>query len=160
MFHEPSFWVTASFVLLIITLYKPVGRILGEGLDGRANRVQGELDEALRLKEEAQALLASYQRKQKEALEEAEAIVAHAEAEAKRIRSSSEAELEGAINKRVDMAMQKIATYEAAILQEIRYNAVDVTGSTVRSLVQEKIGAKDAEQLVAESIQEIGKKLN
>ena len=160
MFHEPIFWVAASFILLIFVLFKPVGRILALGLDGRARRVQRELDEALKLKEEAQALLASYQRKQKEVIEEAENIVAYAEEEAKRIRKTSEKSLEESVNKRVELAMQKINTYEATVLQEIRCHAVDIAVSTVRALVQENVNAKAAEALVSQSIQEVNKKLN
>ena len=160
MFHDPQFWVALAFVLFVILVYKPVGKILISTLDGRSAKIQRELDEALRLKDEAQALLTSYQRKQKEATEEAQKIIKNAESEAKRIIVEAEQNLEENLNKKIQIAMQKISTYEHAVMQEVRTNSIDVAMGTVRSLVKEKLNKEISEQLVTRAIGEMNKKLH
>lgn len=160
MFHSEVFWVGVSFFLFVALVFRPVGRILVSALDKRAARIQEELNEALRLKEEAQALLASYQRKQKEVVEEAANIIAHAEEESKRIAEESAKQLEESVNKRIGMAMEKIAGYEASVLQEIRSNAVDIAVSTMRSLIAENMNKEMAEELIDDAILDVEKKLH
>ncbi|PIR38436.1 MAG: F0F1 ATP synthase subunit B [Alphaproteobacteria bacterium CG11_big_fil_rev_8_21_14_0_20_39_49] len=160
MFYDPTFWVAVSFVVFIALVYKPVGNLIVDALDKRSLRIKNELGEALRLKEEAQALLASYQRKQKEMAEEAESIVAEAEAEAKRIAKEAEKELDITLNKRVEMAMQKIAAYEASIVQQVKDNSVDIAISTVRAIVMDTLNKEASEELIGHAISGIGKKLH
>lgn len=158
-FNE-SFWVAVSFFIFVALVYKPVGNLIVKALDERAIRIKNELGEALRLKEEAQALLASYQRKQKEMAEEAESIVAEAEAEAKRIAKEFEEELDVALNKRVELAMQKIAAYEAAVIQQVKNDAVDIAISTVRSIVMDNLNKEASDELIGKAISGIDKKLH
>ncbi len=160
MFQNPQFWVALSFVLFVIAVFKPVGKILAASLDNRSAKIQKELDEALRLREEAQELLASYQRKQKEAAEEAQKIIANAENESKRIIIEAEKHLEENLNKKIQLAMQKIASYEQSVLQEVRTNSIDVAISTVRSLIKEKLNKEIAENLVSRAVTEMNKKLH
>jgi F-type H+-transporting ATPase subunit b len=156
----PEFWVSVAFVIFVASVFKPVGKILVNALDGRALKIKNELGEALRLKEEAQALLASYQRKQREVVEEAESIIKEAEAEAKRIARDSEIELDNALNKRVEVAMQKIAAYEAAVIQQVKNNSVDIAISTVRAMVIDNINKDVAEGLITHAIVDMGRKLH
>lgn len=160
MFHNPQFWVALSFVIFVAAAFKPVGKIIIAALDGRANKIQKDLDEALRLKEEAQALLASYQRKQKEAVEEADRIVKNAESEAARIIDEAEKNLEENLNKKIQLAMQKIATYEQSVMQEVRMNSIDIAIGTVRKLAKERLTAEISESLVNRAINEMNKKLH
>lgn len=160
MFHDPQFWVALSFVLFVLAVFKPIGKIMGSALDNRSAKIQKELDEALRLKEEAQALLASYQRKQKEAAEEAKNIIKHAQEEAKRITLEAENSLEENLNKKIQLAMQKIASYEHSVMQEVRTNSIDIAVSTVRNLVKEKLSKEVADGLVTRAINEMNKKLH
>ena len=89
---EAEFWVAAAFVIFVAVLgYFGVHRMLVKGIDDRRDRIKAELDEARRLKEEAQALLAQYRSKQQEAEREAQAIVASAKAEAERLAAAAEA---------------------------------------------------------------------
>jgi len=82
---QPEFWVAASFVAFFVVVWKPLRSALVGGLDARAERIRKELDEAQRLREEAQTLLADFQRKQRDAIQEAETIVARARGEAERL---------------------------------------------------------------------------
>lgn len=160
MVLDAAFWVAVSFVVFIALVFKPVGRILATMLDDRAARIKNELGEALRLKEEAQALLASYQRKQKEVLEEAENILIEAEAEAHRIAHHAERGLDEALNKRIELAMQKIATYEATVIQDVKNRAIDVAIQTVRAIIIENLEKDRADQLVTQAIADMGKRLH
>ena len=81
---DQTFWVALAFVMFIAVVYKPVSRKMAAALDARAEKIKQELDEAVRLREEAQALLAGYERRQNEALKEAEDILGHAREEAER----------------------------------------------------------------------------
>src|ERR1700736_706142 len=92
--HDPEFWVLVAAVIFVAVVFKPVGRALTGGLDARAARIRAELDEARRLREEAEQLVATYRAKQQEAAGEAEAIVTHAKTEAERIAAQSARDLE------------------------------------------------------------------
>lgn len=155
-----SFWVAVSFFIFVGLIFKPAGNFIVKALDERADKIKDELGEALRLKEEAQALLASYQRKQREVVEEAESILKEAEEEAKRISQESAAELEDALNKRIEIAMQKIANYEAAVIQQVKNNSVDIAISTVRSLITDSMSKDVADDLIGQALNDMGKKLH
>lgn len=156
----PQFWVALSFVIFIAAVFKPAGKALVGALDGRAAKIKNELGEALRLKEEAQALLASYQRKHKEAIEDAESIVAAAEAEAKRIAKDAEIELENSINKKIELAMQKIAAYESVVIQEVKNRSIEIAIGTVRTMVASNMNKEVAEGLISKAISDMDKKLH
>jgi F-type H+-transporting ATPase subunit b len=160
MFQDPTFWVAISFVLFAVLVFKPLGKFLSSTLDGRSLRIQTELNEALRLKEEAQALLSSYQRKHKEATDEAKKILKNAENESKRIAIEAESNLEESLNKKIQMAMQKISTYENSVMQEVRTNSIDLTISTVRNLIKENIDDAINDDLVINALNDMNKKLH
>ena len=108
MIKEPEFWVAVAFVLFLgVLVYVGVHKKLIEALDHRSSRIQAELDEARRLRDEAGKLLAEYQRKQREAEREAEAIIADARAEAGRV--AAEAAVAAAEKILRDTAKGKIA---------------------------------------------------
>lgn len=160
MAFDATFWVGLSFILFVAAIYKPVSKFVLNALDGRTRRIQAELDEALRLKEEAQSLLSTYERNQKEMSAQASEIISHAEKEAARITEESKQALEDSLNKRVELSMQKIAAYEANVMQEIRNNAIDIAISTVRSIVAENMHGEVAEKLVSQAVADMDKKLN
>ena len=114
----------------------------------------------MRLKEEAQAVLALYQRKQKKTLENSEEIIAHAKSEAERIIENAKSSIEDEIAKRTSMAIQKIAQAEVRVIQEIRDNAVDITVSAARSIIMENLDKDVADSVIDIAISDIGRKLN
>lgn len=160
MVFDQSFWVAVSFVIFVAAVYKPVGSFLTKALDDRAKKIKDDLGEALRLREEAQALLASYQRKQKEIAVEAKQIIEESEKEAKRILADSQTELDIVLNKRIQLAMQKIANYEAAAVQRVKNNAVDVAISAVRTIVIDKMNKDISENLIVDAVEGMDKKLH
>jgi F-type H+-transporting ATPase subunit b len=160
MFEDPAFWVAVAFVLFVAAIGKKLITTVAAALDKRSDRIRGELDEARRLREEAQGLLAQYQRKQREALKEAETIVAQAREDAERLRAEAKTELETSLARRRDQAVEKIARAEAQAIQDVREAAADLAFRATRRLIGETVDpARDA-KLVAETVAVIGKKLH
>ena len=155
-----TFWVAVAFFLFCILSYKPVGGLIGKLLDERSNRIRDELDEAVRLKEEAQALLASYQRKQRDLEKEAGQIIQEAESTAKIISQEAKKELDESLNRRVEAAMQKIASHEAAALQKVKLQSVDIAMKTVHSLIGGGLNKKLSDDLLSKAMDDMSKKLN
>lgn len=155
MLHDSSFWVLVAFVIFFgVLFYLKVPGQLGKTLDERAEKIKRELEEAEKLHREAQHLFAEYQRKQRNALKEAEEIVAAAEAEAKRIAEAAKADLTTSLERRRVQAEQKIAQAEALALREVRDAAVDqaITAATglLREQLQGPAGTAQTERAIAE----------
>lgn len=160
LMHSTTFWVAVAFSVFVIAAFKPGKRILGEALDGRIAKIREEVEEAQRLREEAQATLASYQRRQREAIQEAEQIIAHAREEAERARTNAMTDLEASITRREQQAAEKIAQAEAAALDEIREKAVDMAIEATARLLEKKMAGEAGEKFVASAIKDIPNKLH
>jgi F-type H+-transporting ATPase subunit b len=133
--HEAEFWVLVAAVIFVVVLFRPISRALTGGLDARAARIRGELDEARRLREEAEQLVAEYRAKEREAAAEAETIVSHAKQEAERIAAQSARDLEQALKRRQELAEERIAQAEAKALAEVRTAAVDIAIAAARDVI-------------------------
>jgi F-type H+-transporting ATPase subunit b len=160
IFNDPKNWVVIAFVIFVVLVWKPVYRALGKALDARASRIKAELDEARNLREETQRLLAEHQRKQREALKEAEAIIGHARGEADRIRREASANLDAAIARREKMAMDKIAQAEAQAVADVRNQAIDIAMAAAGKLLKDSVDARKADELVDAAILELDRKLH
>jgi len=133
--RDPEFWVLLAVAIFVVGVWKPVRRTVVGSLDARAARIRSELDEARRLREEAEALVASYRAREREAAGEAAAIVQHARDEAERIAAQSARDLEQALERRQVMAEERIAQAEAKALAEIRGIAIDVAIAAARDVI-------------------------
>ncbi len=137
---DESAWVGVAFVLFVGLLgYMGVFGKLTAALDDRAAKIKAQLEEAQRLRDEAQKLFAEYQQKQQAALKEAEDIVAHAQEEAKRIAAKAEADLNASLGRRQAMAEQKIAQAESQAILEVRAAAVDVAVAAARKVLTDRM---------------------
>jgi len=154
-----EFWVLVAFVLFVGFMVWKARKALTSGLDARAVRIKAEIDEAQRLRDEAQALLAEYQKKQREALAEVQAMVKQAEEEAKRLKVKAAAELEAALKRREQQALDRIAQAEAQALAEVRNLAVDLAIAATQKILMEKLDPAKAQALVSEAIAELPKRL-
>jgi F-type H+-transporting ATPase subunit b len=150
--HEAEFWVLVAAVIFVVAVGRKVGPMITGGLDARAARIRGELDEARRLREEAEQLLAEYRAKQQQAVADAEAIVAQAKAEAERIAAQSARDLEHALERRQHMAEDRIAQAEAKALAEVRSTAVDVAIAAAREVNTQEIDERRGSALLDEAI--------
>lgn len=153
-------WLLLALVILIAAAYRPAKRAILGALDARADKIKVDLDEAKRLREEAQATLASFQRKQRDAMSEAQEIIAHAEREAERLRAKAMEEVEEGIQRREALAADRIAQAEAAALAEVRNTAVDVAIAASRQLIASELDAKKARALIDSAIEELPRKLH
>jgi F-type H+-transporting ATPase subunit b len=157
----PEFWVAVSFLIFVAVLgYFGVHKLMLKGIDDRRDRIKAELDEAKRLKAEAEALLAQYRRKQHEAEEEAQAIVTSAKAEAERLAKEAEAKLEEFVSRRTKMAENKIAQAEAQALADVRSAAAEAAVAAAENILTRTVKDKVADGLIAKGIAELKGKLN
>src|SRR3984957_5698690 len=152
LFHEAEFWVLVAAVVFVALVGRKVGGLVTGGLDARAARIRAELDEAQRLREEAERLVASYRAKQQEAAAEAEAIVAHAKAEAERVAAQSAGDLEVALEDRQRMAEERIAQAEAKALGEVRAAAIGVAIAAARDVIAAEIDERRGSALIDQAI--------
>lgn len=156
-----DFVVTLGFLLFIgVLLYFKVPTLLNGMLDKRADGIRSELDEARALREEAQTLLASYERKQREVKEQSERIVAHAREEAEIAAKQAKADIEKSMARRMAAATDQIASAEAAAITEVRNTAVNVAVKAARDVIAKQMTAKDANKLIDDAISEVGQKLH
>jgi len=135
LFADPEFWVLVAAVIFVAVVWKPAKKSLIGSLDERAARIRAELDDARKLRDEAEQLLAQYRQKEREAAAEAEAIIAHARQEADRIAAQSARDLEEALARRQRLAEERIAQAETKALDEIRAVAVDVAIGAARAVI-------------------------
>jgi F-type H+-transporting ATPase subunit b len=135
LFADPEFWVLLAVAIFAVIVWKPIRRFVVGTLDDRAMRIQGELEEARKLREEAEQLLAEYQKKQHEAAAEAQAIVAHARQEAERIAAQAARDLQQSLERRQKLAEERIAQAESKAMDEIRAAAVDVAIDAARRVI-------------------------
>lgn len=160
MFKTPEFWVLVAFVVFVAGLGKIIWRQIGGALDQRAADIKKQLEDASRLHEEAKETLAVYKRKQRDALKEAEEIVARARAEAERVRVEAGKSLEAALARREAQALDKIAQAEAQAVGEVRAIAVDVAMAATAKVLSQSMDAVKSTALVDRAIAELPQKLN
>jgi F-type H+-transporting ATPase subunit b len=161
MLHDPETWVAVGFVLVIALLvWKGVPGMVGKMLDQRAAVIAAELEEAKRLRAEAAALLADYQKRAAGAEAEARSIVDAATAEAAQFQKEARAALEAQIARRAASAQDKIAQAEAHALNEIRGLAADAAVNAAQKLIVAKLDEKRASHMITDSIKGLGDKLN
>jgi len=158
---DAEFWVAVAFVVFLAGLiYLGVHEMLLKFIDQRRDRIKAELDEARRLKEEAQALLAQYQKKQREAEQEAAAIIAGASAEAERMMAEAKTKMEEFVARRGKMAEAKIAQAEAQAVADVRAAAAEAAVSAAEKILTQTVKGEVADRLVAKGIDEAKTKLN
>jgi F-type H+-transporting ATPase subunit b len=157
--HDPAFWTALAFIIFVAVMFKPLKKALLAGLDSRIEQIRKEVEEAQRLREEAQTLLASYQRKQREAAQEAEEIVKQAKEDAAIHRAEAEKALVELLKRQEALAVDKIAQAEAAAVQEVREIAVDLAIAATEKILTEKVRGDLSDRLVDKAIGELSQKL-
>lgn len=157
---DPNAWLWLAllgFVVLIVV--QKVPQKLIAALDSRSEDIQAKLDEARRLREDAQELLAVYQRRQREAEAEAKQIVEQARAEAERMAQSSRRELAERLERRTAMAEAKIAQAEADAIASVRERAADLAASAAAVVLQDTVDAARHQTIIDASIADLQSKL-
>ena len=156
-----DFVVLVAFLIFVgILIYYKVPSKIGEMLDGRSVAIKADLNEAKALREEAQSLLASYERKQKDVAEQASRIVASAKEEAANAAVAAKADIAASITRRLAAAVEQIASAEASAVKAVKDQAVVVAIGAARDVIAAQMDAKSSNALIAEAIDAVEAKLH
>jgi F-type H+-transporting ATPase subunit b len=156
-----DFIVLISFLLFVgVLVYFKVPGMLTGLLDKRAAQIRADLDEARALREEAQKLLAGYERKQREVAEQAERIVRQAREEAANAAEEAKATLQASMARRLAAAEDQIASAEASAVREVRDRAVQVAVAAAGDAIAKAMTADRSNRLIEDSIREVEAKLH
>lgn len=156
-----DFIVLIAFILFIAVLfYFKVPGMISKMLDERATGIQSELSEARALRDEAQALLASYERKQREVQDQADRIVAQAKVDAEAAAEVARADLARSIERRIASAEDQIASAQAGAVKEVRDSAVSVAVAAARDVIAKQMTAADGNKLIDDAISQVDVKLH
>ena len=159
--YEPEFWVAVSFFIFLgVLFYFGAHKKLASRLDARAALISKELEEARRLRDEAEKVLADYRRKEGEAVNEAEGIIALADKEAEMLAAETRQSVKEHFDRRMKLAEEKIARAEQDAVREVRSVAIDAAVAAAQTLIVEKLTSDRAEKLVSDSIDSLKSKLN
>ncbi|WP_144300043.1 F0F1 ATP synthase subunit B family protein [Elioraea rosea] len=160
MLSDPKFWVGVSFVLFVIVAWKPLVMRLAKALDARGEKIRAEIEEARRLRAEAEAMLKRAEAARAEAEAEAAALLMHAKDEATRIGEQARADLDAALKRRERMALDRIAAAEVEASAAVRAAAADVAVAAARDLIAKGLTQDGHAALVDAAIADIPQKLH
>jgi F-type H+-transporting ATPase subunit b len=152
--------VAITWLIVVALLARPVFRAVTKGLDARRDKIKERLAEAERLRDEAQELLATYQKKQREALQEAEGIVTQAKAEAERLAKQAAADLDELVKRREQQALDRITQAEAEAMREVRNKAVEIAIAATGKLIADTMPADKANELIDSAIKDLPNRLH
>jgi len=156
-----NFIVLLAFLLFVgILIYLKVPGLLGGLLDKRAAGIQAELDEARMLREEAQTVLAGYERKQREVQEQSQRIIEHAREEATLAAEQAKEDLKASMARRIAGAEDQIANAQTKVIREVRDEAVQVAVAAARSVIAKQMTAAAGSKLIDEAIATVDTKLH
>ena len=161
LFSDTNFVVLVAFALFVgLLAYVRVDKLLFSTLDQRAEKIRTELEEARRLREEAQALLASFERKQAEVGAQSEAIVAQAEEDAKLAAEQAKAELAASMERRIKAAEDQIESAEKAAIKQVKDQAVIIAVAATREVIARHLSDDARSGMIDASIEDVGAKLH
>jgi F-type H+-transporting ATPase subunit b len=159
--HNTDFVVLLAFILFIAVLfYFKVPGMLGKMLDKRADGIRTELEEARALREEAQTLLASYERKQKEVRDQADRIVSAAREEAEAAAAQARADLAKSLERRMAAAEDQIGSAQAAAVKEVRDQAIVIAIAAAREVIAKQMTDADSNKLIDDAIEQVDARLH
>lgn len=157
---EPTTWVAISFIIFVAIFAKPAWKFTTSALDKKIAEIEHSIEEATKLREEAQDMLAGYKRKIADAEKEAEDIIAQARDEAKSLKDRMAADLEASLKRRERLAMDRIGQAEADATAEVRALTTEIALNATNQLMTDNVKGDKADELVDSAIQELSKKLN
>lgn len=155
MFNE-EFFVALGFAIFVgLLFYLGVHKKINSALDARTARITAELAEAARLRAEAEAVLASYEKRRAEAQAEAEAVVAQAHAEAERVASETRARMAEFLQRRTKQAEEKIALAEIQATAEVRAAAADAATKAAETVLKDEARGAFGQELIGKNIADL-----
>ena len=163
MFHpaDPVFWVMIAFIgFVALLIYYGVPGIVGKALDDRATAIRADLDEARRLRDEAHALLADYQRRSREAEDETKTILEQAKREGEALAAETRKNLQESVERRTKLAEEKIERAEAQALSDVRTAAVESAIAVAEKILKSRVAGATADTLIENGIRNLDGNLN
>ena len=157
--QDPTAWLTLSFAIFVFVMFKTGRKAFTDMIDARINKIREELETSENLRVEAQELLAQYQRKHRDAVKEADAILDNAKSRAKELKAQSEQELKDLIARREAQLEQRITQMKHSAQADIRVYAADLAVKATRGIVTEKMDKKANNNLIDEAISALPKAL-
>ena len=164
--HDSAFlqsadtWIAASFIICVALAVKFLMPMIGRGLDNRAAKIRDQLEQASRLRAEAEVLLATYQKQQEELLQEAETIIAAAQRDAAELRKRAAEELKQSLDRRNQQAQEKIARAEQEAIEQIRTQIVETAITGARAKVSSQLQQQHDDQAVDRAIAAISQQIH
>ena len=156
--EDTNLWYFVSFAMFAFVIGKYGWPFLIQYIDNRIEAIRQEIAKAESLHTEAQELLAQYQRKHRDAVQEADAIIKNAEKHAEEIKAAAEAEIEETIARRETQLQERVARMEASAIDEIRAHTANLAIDATAEIIAEKLDKKANQNLVEHSIKAIGQK--
>ena len=156
-----EFWVAVALVVFLgVLVYYRVPALLAKALDARADNIRRELDEARRLREEAQKLLTDYQQKHRDAHREAESIIEAARREAEAFAATTRNNLKDLLQRRGKAAEEKIQRAEAQAVEEVRARAVEVAVAAAEKILAARAAGAGGAALIEQGIRDLKGRLH
>lgn len=160
LLHDTNFWVLVSFVIFVGVFLKFGKSMVLESLDGKIDSIRTELATAEKLRVDAQELLAEYQRKHKDAVNEATQIVAKAQQHAEEIRNKAEADLAETMARREAQLNERLSRIEHKAMQDIQSYTASIAVNAARDLLKDKIDTKADKSIINSNLETVSKTLN
>lgn len=159
--NNTNFIVLLAFILFIaVLMYFKVPAMLGGLLDKRSEGIKTDLDEARALREEAQAILASFERKQQEVRAQADRIVAQAKTDAETFAAQAKVDLDASLVRRLQAAQDQIASAQASAVKEVRDAAIGIAIGAANDVLTKQMTATQGNKLIEAAIAEVDAKLH
>ncbi len=156
---NPEIWILFSALLVWGALWAKGRKPLLDALDNRTARIKADLEEAERLKAEAEQLLADYKKKQDDAVETAKKIIENAEETVSVMKKKVEQDIADSLKRHETMLMERISRAEAAAVQDLRHQAADIAAAAAEHLLTGAM-AKHGDKLVDQAIKDLPQKMN
>lgn len=154
-------WVAVTTLLFIgIIIYLKVPGMIAKALDSYSNGIKAQLDQAAKLRAEAEGLKAEYAAKLADAERQAGEIFAAAKTEAENMLATARQDVEALTERRRQAAETKIAVAERTAIAEIREAAVRVGAAAAQQLLSEKLSDDKRKQIVDASIGDLDRRLH
>jgi len=160
-YQDPAVWVALAIItFFLLMIWKKIPAMIGKMLDAKVKVIAEQLDNAQTLREEASALLAKYQRDQRDAEKVAAKMIVNAKAEAKLLAGEAKLHVKEMIERRTKLAEQKIAQLEANALKDIRQMAVQIASASARELISENMKKADHDVLIKSNTEKLDSQLH
>ena len=160
MFNDPTAWVAISFVIFVVAAFIFGRKSVVDGLDAKIDGIRKDIATAEALRDQAQALLSEYQKKQAAASQEAGKIIDQAKTQADRLRKNAEEDFEVTMARKEAMLKERVLRMEESAMDDIRRYAAELAINATTQIIAQKMDAAGAEKLADASIRKVADNLN